>query len=189
MVGDTLRVEDTRRLAVFDNRCLRSLAQVGWNEWVSNLEAGRLLGIPDGEVADEFARQLFTRCVQAGSGSSVHRTRRLTEYFATCSVSQAREQRDCLIKALYSSLFDFLVQNINEQLNPGSLRNARREFGESLVFCLLFLWPIKKVFRRPVNYNTFLCLENNVERLYLGMWTLLMVCSPSRKCCLRTFRS
>ncbi|THD23513.1 hypothetical protein D915_005541 [Fasciola hepatica] len=93
------------------------------------IQAGRLLGLPYGEVADEFTRQLITRCVQAGTGSNTYRSRRLTEYFTTCSVSQAKEQRDCLVKTLYSSLFDFLVQTINDQLNSQSLQNAQREYG------------------------------------------------------------
>ncbi|KAA0197886.1 hypothetical protein FBUS_00056, partial [Fasciolopsis buskii] len=92
-------------------------------------QAGRLLGLPNDALVGDFARQLVTRHVQAGTGSNAYRSRRLTEYSTTCSVSQAKEQRDCLVKALYSSLFDFLVQTVNDHLDSRSLQKAQREFG------------------------------------------------------------
>ncbi|MBM6549315.1 reverse transcriptase family protein [Streptococcus dysgalactiae subsp. equisimilis] len=36
-----LRVEDVRRLSVFDNRCLRSIARIWWQHHVSNVEVRR----------------------------------------------------------------------------------------------------------------------------------------------------
>ena len=36
-----LRVEDVRRLSVFDNRCLRNIARVRWQQHVSNDEVRR----------------------------------------------------------------------------------------------------------------------------------------------------
>lgn len=64
--------------------------------------AGKLLGIPDGELLHSFPQQFITRLVQAGSNS--HQSRRVTTYKCACTVSQAREQRDCFVKALYNRL-------------------------------------------------------------------------------------
>ncbi|KAF6779487.1 hypothetical protein AHF37_00786 [Paragonimus kellicotti] len=80
------------------------------------LFAARLLGLSDGDQCEQFAHQLITRRIQAGAGSNAFRSRRLTEYAITCNVSQAKEQRDCLVKALYSSLFEHLVHTVNERL-------------------------------------------------------------------------
>ncbi|KAF8563395.1 hypothetical protein P879_06089 [Paragonimus westermani] len=78
--------------------------------------AGRLLGLSDDDQCEQFAHQLITRRIQAGTGSNAFRSRRLTEYAITCNVSQSKEQRDCLVKALYNSLFEHLVHTINERL-------------------------------------------------------------------------
>ncbi|KAA3677072.1 uncharacterized protein DEA37_0003117 [Paragonimus westermani] len=78
--------------------------------------AGRLLGLTDRDQSEQFAHQLITRRIQAGAGSNAYRSRRLTEYAITCNISQAKEQRDCLVKALYNSLFEHLVHTINERL-------------------------------------------------------------------------
>ncbi|VDO88870.1 unnamed protein product [Schistosoma mattheei] len=47
-----IRVEDTRKLQVFDHRCLRNIAEVCWDHRVSNSEVRRrVLGI-DGKLVD-----------------------------------------------------------------------------------------------------------------------------------------
>ncbi|KAF7259630.1 hypothetical protein EG68_03119 [Paragonimus skrjabini miyazakii] len=80
------------------------------------LFASRLLGLSDGDEPEQFAHQLIIRRIQAGAGSNAFRSRRLTEYAITCNISQAKEQRDCLVKALYNSLFEHLVHTINKRL-------------------------------------------------------------------------
>ncbi|KAF5402199.1 hypothetical protein PHET_04297 [Paragonimus heterotremus] len=95
------------------------------------LFAARLLGLSDGDQPEQFAHQLITRRIQAGAGSNVFRSRRLTEYSITCNVSQAKEQRDCLVKALYNSLFEHLVHTINERL--GSPAGDRRSTELSIL--------------------------------------------------------
>ncbi|OON17883.1 hypothetical protein X801_06271 [Opisthorchis viverrini] len=93
------------------------------------LLAGRLLGLEEGEIAGDFPRQLLTRSVQAGNGSNTFRTRRLTVYTATCTVAQAKEQRDCLVKTLYNNLFEHIVGTINKQLRPPEMDVSLAEFG------------------------------------------------------------
>ena len=39
----TTRVQDLRRLRVFDNRCLRTIAGIGWNERIRNTDVHRLI--------------------------------------------------------------------------------------------------------------------------------------------------
>ncbi|VDO68553.1 unnamed protein product [Schistosoma margrebowiei] len=48
-----LRVEDTRKLLVFDHRCLRNIAGVCWDNRVSNSEVRRRVLGNDGESVDE----------------------------------------------------------------------------------------------------------------------------------------
>ncbi|KAG5452309.1 Myosin type-2 heavy chain 1 [Clonorchis sinensis] len=91
--------------------------------------AGRLLGLEEGEVANDFPHQLLTRSVQAGNGSNTFRTRRLTVYTTTCTVAQAKEQRDCLVKTLYNNLFEHIVETINKQLRPPEMDASLTEFG------------------------------------------------------------
>ncbi|VDO54774.1 unnamed protein product [Schistosoma margrebowiei] len=48
-----LRVEDTRKLLVFDHRCLRNIAGICWDHWVSNSEVRRRVLGKDGKSVDE----------------------------------------------------------------------------------------------------------------------------------------
>ncbi|CAH8662896.1 unnamed protein product [Schistosoma haematobium] len=48
-----LRVEDTRKLLVFDHRCLRNIAGVCWDHRVSNSEVRRMVLENDGKSVDE----------------------------------------------------------------------------------------------------------------------------------------
>ncbi|CAH8837621.1 unnamed protein product [Trichobilharzia szidati] len=95
--------------------------------------AGKLLGIPDGDALDHFPQQFLTRLVQAGStsssSSSSQRSRRMTTYKCACTVTQAREQHNCFIKSLYSSLFHFMVDSINKQLNSEDPDGPLNELG------------------------------------------------------------
>ncbi|KAK4469602.1 hypothetical protein MN116_006607 [Schistosoma mekongi] len=91
------------------------------------LVAGKLLGIPDGEVLQSFPQQFLTRVVQAGSNSQ--QSKRMTTYKSSCTVTQAREQRDCFIKALYNSLFHFMVNLINQQLSVENPEGVINELG------------------------------------------------------------
>ena len=49
-----LRVEDLRRLQAFDNRCLRSIAGVGWYQRIRNVTVGkRVFGHVEGTSIDD----------------------------------------------------------------------------------------------------------------------------------------
>nr|CAH8838086.1 unnamed protein product [Trichobilharzia regenti] len=94
--------------------------------------AGKLLGIREGDALDHFPQQFLTRLVQAGgstSSTSSQRSRRMTTYRCACTVTQAREQHNCFIKALYSSLFHFMVDSINKQLNSEDPDGPLNELG------------------------------------------------------------
>lgn len=104
-----------------------SLATISIDDIQKITMAGKLLGIPDGELLHSFPQQFITRLVQAGSNS--HQSRRATTYKCACTVSQAREQRDCFVKALYNSLFHFMVELINKQLNFDNTEGVVNELG------------------------------------------------------------
>ncbi|CAH8494914.1 unnamed protein product [Schistosoma intercalatum] len=104
-----------------------SLATISNDDIQKITMAGKLLGIPDGELLHSFPQQFITRLVQAGSNS--HQSRRVTTYKCACTVSQAREQRDCFVKALYNSLFHFMVELINKQLNFDNTEGVFNELG------------------------------------------------------------
>ncbi|CAL8096715.1 unnamed protein product [Calicophoron daubneyi] len=91
--------------------------------------AGQLLGLPADDVDQYFPQHLITRRVQAGGAPNLFRSRRMTEYTTACTLSQAREQRDCLVKALYNSLFQYLVNTINVHLRSASADGCTHELG------------------------------------------------------------
>ncbi|TNN12569.1 Myosin IA heavy chain isoform 1 [Schistosoma japonicum] len=103
------------------------LATISSSDKHKILVAGKLLGIPDGEVLQSFPQQFLTRVVQAGSNSQ--QSKRMTTYTSSCTVTQAREQRDCFVKALYNSLFHFMVDLINQQLNVENPEGVVNELG------------------------------------------------------------
>jgi hypothetical protein len=45
------RIEDLNRLEVFDHRCLRSIARIGWHERVSNAEVRRRIFGPENQAS------------------------------------------------------------------------------------------------------------------------------------------
>ena len=49
-----LRVEDTRRLLVFDHRCLRNIAGVWWERRISNAEVRRMVLGAENRSVDEL---------------------------------------------------------------------------------------------------------------------------------------
>nr|CAH8863946.1 unnamed protein product [Trichobilharzia regenti] len=51
-----LRVEDMKRLAVFDHRCLRSISRVKWHNKVSNMEVRRRVLGKQGKSIDEVVK-------------------------------------------------------------------------------------------------------------------------------------
>ncbi|CAH8501154.1 unnamed protein product [Schistosoma rodhaini] len=103
------------------------LASISCDDIQKITMAGKLLGIPDGELLHSFPQQFLTRLVQAGSNS--HQSKRMTTYKCACTVSQAREQRDCFVKSLYNSLFHFMVDLINNQLNFDNTEGVVSELG------------------------------------------------------------
>jgi hypothetical protein len=53
-----LRAEDQRRLQVFDNRCLRSIARVGWQQRITNdAVRSRVFGTVDGVSVEESIKR------------------------------------------------------------------------------------------------------------------------------------
>ncbi|CAH8472791.1 unnamed protein product [Schistosoma turkestanicum] len=104
-----------------------SLADISPDDVQKIIMAGKLLGITNVELLHSFPQQFITRFVQPGSNS--HQSKRMTTYKCACTISQAQEQRDCFVKALYNSLFHFLVDLINKQLNFDNTEDVVNELG------------------------------------------------------------
>ncbi|VDP29568.1 unnamed protein product, partial [Schistosoma curassoni] len=58
-----LRVEDIRKLLVFDHRCLRNFARICWDHRVSNSEVGRRVLGNDDKSVDEVINFRRLRCL------------------------------------------------------------------------------------------------------------------------------
>ncbi|VDP34242.1 unnamed protein product, partial [Schistosoma mattheei] len=58
-----LRVGNTRKLLVFDHRCLRNIARICWDHRVSNSEVKRRVLGNDGKSVDEVVKLRRLRCL------------------------------------------------------------------------------------------------------------------------------
>ncbi|CAH8551147.1 unnamed protein product [Schistosoma intercalatum] len=104
-----LRVEDTRKLLVFDHRCLRNIAGVCWDHRVSNSEVRRRVLGNDGKSVDEVVNLHRLRWLDHVLRMPEHRLPRramltgVRDGWKKVRVGQTRTWHQCL-KSLTSSL-------------------------------------------------------------------------------------
>ncbi|CAH8451411.1 unnamed protein product [Schistosoma turkestanicum] len=131
-----LRVEDVRRLLVFDHRCLRSIARVSWDNRVSNVVVRKRVLDKDGRSIDEVVKLHQLRWSGHVLRMANHRLPRRAIF---CSVGvDWKEARGDQTKTWHKSMTSGLSHVGRCRLRGWGSRDDSHQWLETSLFSLQF---------------------------------------------------